>query len=118
MRGMNEPDEPVLLVRRVRPDAPLPRFAHPDDSGMDVCACEDRVLLPDADTLMIVPMLAYDAAGYRLGAGGGYYDRYLAKYKIKTLGICYAECRQTQLPHDEYDQKLQSCVTEQKTEEF
>ena len=79
---------------------------------------EDRVLLPDADTLMIVPMLAYDAAGYRLGAGGGYYDRYLAKYKIKTLGICYAECRQTQLPHDEYDQKLQSCVTEQKTEDF
>lgn len=79
---------------------------------------EDRILQPGEDTLMIVPMLAYDAAGYRLGAGGGYYDRYLAKYKIRTLGICYADCRRAQLPHDAYDRKLQSCVTEQKTEDF
>lgn len=43
---MNENEPPVLRVRRVRPDAVLPRFAHPDDSGMDVCACEDRVLAP------------------------------------------------------------------------
>ena len=43
---MNDAEQPVLRVRRVRPDAVLPRFAHPDDSGMDVCACEDRVLLP------------------------------------------------------------------------
>ena len=38
----------VLKVRRLRPDAVLPRFAHPDDSGMDVCACEDLVLAPGA----------------------------------------------------------------------
>ena len=38
----------VLKVRRLRPDAVLPRFAHPDDSGMDVCACEDLVLSPGA----------------------------------------------------------------------
>jgi dUTP pyrophosphatase len=37
----------VLKVRRLRPDAVLPRFAHPDDSGMDVCACEDLVLAPE-----------------------------------------------------------------------
>ena len=79
---------------------------------------EDRILIPDADTLMIVPMLAYDAAGYRLGAGGGYYDRSLAKYQVRTLGICYADCRQTQLPHDAYDRRLESCITEQKTEDF
>lgn len=35
-----------LRVKRVRPEAVLPRFAHPDDSGMDLCACEDRVLEP------------------------------------------------------------------------
>ena len=38
----------VLKVRRLRPDAVLPRFAHPDDSGMDVCACEDLVRAPGA----------------------------------------------------------------------
>ena len=35
-----------LLVKKLRPEAVLPRFAHPDDSGMDVCACEERVLAP------------------------------------------------------------------------
>ncbi|MBQ9907833.1 MAG: 5-formyltetrahydrofolate cyclo-ligase [Oscillospiraceae bacterium] len=79
---------------------------------------EDRILLPDEDTLMIVPMLAFDAEGYRLGAGGGYYDRYLEKYQIRTLGICYAACRQTALPHDATDRRLEACITEQKTEDF
>lgn len=79
---------------------------------------EERILLPDADTLMIVPMLSFDADGYRLGAGGGYYDRYLGQYEIRTLGICYADCRRTQLPHDANDRRLESCITEQKTEDF
>ena len=35
-----------LLVKKLRPEAVMPRFAHPDDSGMDVCACEERVLAP------------------------------------------------------------------------
>ena len=78
----------------------------------------DRLLVPSAETLMIVPMLAFDAAGYRLGAGGGYYDRYLAAHQVQTIGICYADCRMTQLPHDNYDRKLMCCVTEQKTEDF
>lgn len=78
----------------------------------------ERRLLPDAGTLMIVPMLAFDTEGWRLGAGGGYYDRYLAKYPLNTLGICYADQKQTQLPHGPYDIKLTRCVTEQKTEDF
>ena len=81
-------------------------------------ASEDRILLPDADTLMILPMLSFDSEGFRLGAGGGYYDRYLAKNQIKTLGICYADCKQAQLPHDAYDQRLMCCVTEQTPEDF
>ncbi|MCR4759133.1 MAG: 5-formyltetrahydrofolate cyclo-ligase [Oscillospiraceae bacterium] len=78
----------------------------------------DRLLVPDENTLVIVPMLAFDAEGYRLGAGGGYYDRFLAANPVQTVGICYADCRLTQLPHDDYDRKLSCCVTEQKTEDF
>lgn len=78
----------------------------------------ERMLMPAEDTLVIVPMLAYDAEGYRLGAGGGYYDRFLAANPVRTVGICYADCRMTQLPHDMYDRKLECCVTEQKTEDF
>ena len=36
----------VLKVKKLRPDAIAPRFAHPDDSGMDVCAAEDALLPP------------------------------------------------------------------------
>ena len=81
-------------------------------------ASVDRLLEPSAETLMIVPMLAFDEAGYRLGAGGGYYDRYLAAHSVQAVRICYADCRMTQLPHDNYDRKLLCCVTEQKTEDF
>ena len=35
-----------LLVKRLSPDAVLPAFAHPDDSGMDICSIEDLVLQP------------------------------------------------------------------------
>ncbi|MBQ8921200.1 MAG: 5-formyltetrahydrofolate cyclo-ligase [Oscillospiraceae bacterium] len=80
---------------------------------------EERRLTPDESTLVLVPMLAFDGEGYRLGAGGGYYDRFLAEYgqTVRTLGICYAENRLTHLPHDAYDQKIPCCVTEQKGEE-
>lgn len=79
---------------------------------------EERLLIPDAETVVIVPMLAFDTEGYRLGAGGGYYDRFLSAQPVQTIGICYADCRLTQLPHDAYDQRIACCVTEQKTEDF
>lgn len=78
----------------------------------------DRRLLPDRDTLILVPMLAFDAEGYRLGAGGGYYDRYLAAHPVRTAGLCYAACRTAQLPRDLYDLPLECCITEQTTEDF
>lgn len=78
----------------------------------------ERLLTPDKDTLIVVPMLGIDAAGFRLGAGGGFYDRYLAAYPAETIGLCYAACRVTSLPHDSYDKPIQRCITEKTTEEF
>lgn len=49
---MNDAAAPVLRVKRVRPDAVLPRFAHADDSGMDLCACEDLELGPGRRALV------------------------------------------------------------------
>ena len=81
---------------------------------------DDRKLTPDAETLVLVPMLAIDREGWRLGAGGGYYDRFLAAYgeTVQVLGICYAENCVTALPHDRYDRRILRCVTEQKREEY
>ena len=81
-------------------------------------ASPERLLTPDIDTVMIVPMLSFDDEGHRLGAGGGYYDRFLAANRIQTIGICYADCKKKQLPADGFDLTLDCCITEQKTEDF
>lgn len=78
----------------------------------------ERCVQPDATSLMLLPMLAFDAHGYRLGAGGGYYDRYLALYHPITMGLCYAECFVRALPRDMYDRKMLCCATEQRMEVF
>lgn len=48
------------------------------------------VVIPkDEIDLVVVPGLVYNEAGYRIGFGGGYYDRYLADYTGKTCAILY-----------------------------
>ena len=62
--------------------------------------------------LCIVPALAFDRAGYRLGYGGGYYDRLLAALEGHTLGLCYHQLLQPSLPRGEYDQAVELIITE------
>lgn len=62
--------------------------------------------------LMIVPALGLDSFGYRLGYGGGYYDRYLARYDFDTVGICYADDYMYRMLHGRYDCPLGLIITE------
>lgn len=73
---------------------------------------KDRRCIADHHTLVIVPMLAFDDSGNRLGAGGGYYDRWLSQHMVHTIGICYENGRFPGLPHDKYDQKVDRVITE------
>jgi 5-formyltetrahydrofolate cyclo-ligase len=70
------------------------------------------VVEPD---VVLVPLLAFDATGYRLGYGGGYYDRTLAGLRAKkpvvAIGIAYDEQRVDAVPHDGYDQPLDWILT-------
>lgn len=62
--------------------------------------------------LCIVPALAFDKRGYRLGYGKGYYDRFLSNFKGKSIGICYFSCISERLPNGRYDKMVSSIVTE------
>jgi 5-formyltetrahydrofolate cyclo-ligase len=69
--------------------------------------------------LLLVPLLAFDAHGYRLGYGGGYYDRTLAMLpKVRAIGIAYAGQRMDFLPHDAHDLPLDAILTENGLTEF
>lgn len=65
--------------------------------------------IPDDDTLIVVPALAFDKQGYRLGYGGGYYDRYLSRYKCHSAGLSFSECICDSLPVTTYDVKI-NCI--------
>ncbi len=65
--------------------------------------------------VLIVPLLAFDAAGRRLGYGGGFYDRTLralrARKKIVAVGLAYDEQKIDAVPHLDYDERLDWVLT-------
>lgn len=63
-------------------------------------------------SLCIVPALMYDLCGYRLGYGGGYYDRFLANYKGCKVGITYRKNILRFLHYGRYDVPVDILVTE------
>jgi 5-formyltetrahydrofolate cyclo-ligase len=66
--------------------------------------------------VLIVPLLAFDAGGFRLGYGGGFYDRTLeglrAKGPVIAIGFAFADQEIPQVPIEETDQRLDMIVTE------
>ncbi|MFA5939290.1 MAG: 5-formyltetrahydrofolate cyclo-ligase [Sinimarinibacterium sp.] len=65
--------------------------------------------------LLLAPLVGFDARGYRLGAGGGYYDRFLAGrryHRPLCLGWALALQEIDAVPHDSWDQRLDGIVTE------
>ncbi len=67
-------------------------------------------------SVVFVPMLAFDAHGFRLGYGGGFYDRTLARLRadgpLTAIGVAYAAQQVEKCPTDAYDQPLDLVVTE------
>ncbi len=62
--------------------------------------------------VMLVPLLAFDRFGRRLGYGKGYYDRLLAVAPCPTIGIAFATQEVDELPYEPHDRNLDWIVTE------
>ena len=75
-------------------------------------SCEAPMANITSKTLCIVPALAFDRAGYRLGYGGGYYDRLLSEFCGHTLGLFYHAFLKNDLPRGEYDRAIELLITE------
>jgi len=68
--------------------------------------------------ICVIPCLSYDADGYRIGYGKGYYDRFLSSFEGTKIGLCYTNCKVKQLPRGKYDVRLDVIVTEKGVEIF
>jgi len=78
--------------------------------------CKELALEPGKSfegALCLVPGVAFDLRGCRLGYGKGYYDRFLAGRSIPTVGLCYRELVLPELPAEEYDQRVGLLATEE-----
>ena len=104
------------------PKLPLQfRLYHPGDTlakdahyGMYQPLAAAKEVTPN---LLLVPLLAFDRAGLRLGLGGGYYDRTLAalknaSHRFTAIGVGYAECELPALPKEPHDFALDYVLTE------
>lgn len=80
------------------PRADLPAFS-PEEKG-------------DANVLCIVPAVVYDKKGYRIGYGGGYYDRFFGKFRPNSVGVIYEEFLLGTVPHGRFDISVDVVMTE------
>jgi 5-formyltetrahydrofolate cyclo-ligase len=79
------------------------RFGIPEPTG--------PALPVDDIGFVLVPGLAFTAAGYRLGYGGGFYDRFLPTLTCPYAGVCFAEQLVDELPVEPHDIPVQQVIS-------
>jgi 5-formyltetrahydrofolate cyclo-ligase len=82
--------------------------------GVEEPLVEAEIFLPE---IILVPLLAFDGDGYRLGYGGGYFDRTMralreTAHPPQFIGVAYGLQEVEQVPIDDGDEKLDGILTE------
>ena len=106
----------IAFPRVVTKDAALEFHRLPDGEvlragayGIQEPAAHFPVVRP---ALLLVPLLAFDANGHRLGYGGGFYDRTLAQLDVAAIGIAFAGQEVSSIPGEAHDRTLAGILTE------
>lgn len=73
---------------------------------------ETEKVSPNEIDLMIVPGICYDRRGFRIGYGGGYFDRYLTQYHNNTLSIAFSCQIVESVPSERHDIPVTTIITE------
>jgi 5-formyltetrahydrofolate cyclo-ligase len=82
-------------------------FSVPEPVGHEIPADASAV------RLVIIPLIAFDRQGHRLGYGAGYYDRFLSRHPGMTkIGVAFSCQEVPRIPADENDVSLDIIVTE------
>jgi len=68
--------------------------------------------------VLLVPLLAYDRVGHRLGQGGGFYDRTLAALQVPAIGIAFSGQEVVSLPVGPHDMALNFILNEHGLKRF
>jgi 5-formyltetrahydrofolate cyclo-ligase len=103
------PEENNRMV--FHPYIPNDLVEHP--FGMAEPAPHLPIIHPTEIQLVLAPGLAFDRQGWRLGYGGGYFDRFLENFSGISAGIIFHALLLGDLPHGVFDQQMQWVITEQ-----
>ncbi|HEY0282504.1 MAG TPA: 5-formyltetrahydrofolate cyclo-ligase [Rhizomicrobium sp.] len=120
MEALAAKGHPLALPRVTRRTAPLEFHRWIEGDPMRTNAFEIAEPLANTEimtpSIVLVPMLSFDASGHRLGYGGGYYDRTLAMLRaagrVLAVGIAYAGQEVAAVPRRGHDEPLDAIVTE------
>lgn len=76
--------------------------------------CNKIIFSPEERYLCVVPGIAFDKKGGRIGYGKGYYDRYFVLHEndsIDTVGVCFDECLADNIEIDSHDKNVKMILT-------
>ena len=97
-----------MEVRQYDPDRPLVSVSFGILEPGEDCP----LLAREEIDLVLVPAVCYDRQGYRLGFGGGYYDRWLEGFSGFRVGLCRDAVLQARVPTETHDARVDVLLTE------
>lgn len=97
-----------MEVRRYDPAVPMVKAAFGIEEPSTHCPLISR----EEIDFVLTPAVAYDARGFRMGFGGGYYDRWLEHFNGVTVGLCRDSVLQSAVPAEPHDTQVDAVVTE------